>query len=139
MGDNVPHRHVDDANCAQHRGDEGPEGSLPPFAVDDVNQDGNPAKGDKNGSALEAKDAPIGRHLQVVYISKQSHEKQQPNPREKLRVEKTTGRHSKCWQQPHTHSSRDSVRTQRVTFSPQLCSVFTIKYYYSVSTTTAFR
>lgn len=52
------HRHVDDADRAEDGGDEGPSGGLPPLAIDDVYQDGNPAERHEDSSVLEAKDAP---------------------------------------------------------------------------------
>ena len=55
----LSHGDVDDANRAEEGGDPGPDGGLPPLAVDDVHQDGNPAEGYQDGPALESEYAPL--------------------------------------------------------------------------------
>ncbi len=53
------HRYVDDPERREQGGDEGPDRRLPPLAVDDVHQHGNPAEGYEDGAALEAEDSPV--------------------------------------------------------------------------------
>ena len=60
MESRLPHRYVDDADRTKYGGDEGPAGSLPPLAVDDMHQNSNPAERHEDCPALEAEDAPEG-------------------------------------------------------------------------------
>lgn len=54
-----PYRYVDDANNGEEGRYERPGRRLPPLAVDDVHQDGHPAKRNQNSSALQTEDAPF--------------------------------------------------------------------------------
>lgn len=54
----MSHRYVNDTDSAKDSRDEGPQGRLPPFAVDDVHQDGHPAERHEDGPSLEAENAP---------------------------------------------------------------------------------
>ena len=54
----LPHLHVNKANRGKDGREESPDGRLPPLAVDDVHQDGNPAERQEDSPALEAEYAP---------------------------------------------------------------------------------
>ena len=57
----LPHLHVNKANRGKDKREESPNGRLPPLAVDDVHQDGNPAERHEDSPSLEAEYAPLRR------------------------------------------------------------------------------
>ena len=62
----LPHLHVNKANRGKDGREESPDGRLPPSAVDDVHQNGNPAERHEDGPALEAEHAPLRRKSQKL-------------------------------------------------------------------------
>ena len=71
----LPHLHVNKANRGKDGREKSPDGRLPPLAVDDVHEDGNPAERHEDGPALEAEHAPLRRksqkmsHLATCHLS----------------------------------------------------------------------